>query len=833
MSTLNRETAEAIIAPYVNVGAAVHWLHIESKRPIGDGWSTVPVASLDELNASYQPGNNVGVRLGMPSRLSDGQFLHVLDVDIRDPELADEAWSKVRELFDGVDLSTFPTVISGSGGASRHIYFTTSKPFYSRKLAVSEGKFREADGRWRYIWEIEVLGTGKHCAAPPSIHPDTGKPYTWEREFDFDLLAMGVGPHIPAAHLERLTTAESETFAFETKLPLTFKPGQLEAELCEIPDEFINDYHQWVVLGSALHHQTGGNQTGYKLWVQHSKRSSKFSEREMPAKWRSFGRNRRAPVTLASVRQWILDARQKNMLAQFDDVEVDDFHEAADEAETGKDTDPLDDLLGTPAAPVDDLDSLIDGAVANTSTELDWKSLLDFNEAGGIKPTLPNIALIMENDERIAGLPQINLFSHETVQRKLPGRKKTRVNAAKPTLQLTGSVWQVKDPVNGDNWSDDRDYAIRRVIESPKTQGGYNLRVTDRDLKGATVLASHKNPFHPVQEYLTSLRWDGILRAERLFIDYLGAIDDCYHRDVARLMLIAAVCRIFEPGHKWDTAVILEGSQGKRKSTFLSILGRSWFAELEGRFDDQKQMIELMASKWLLEIPELSVFSRSDVRAIKAFISRTTDRARLAYGRRAIDFPRQSIMVGTTNDFTYLRDESGGRRFTPVLCRAEEIDTDRFEREVDQIWAEAVQLYYQMRISKPSGTLPLYLTGESQKIAQTLQESRRVESADDGIKGQVEAWLNRPLADGGFDDIDDQGEPRYRDETCLVEIWCDCLAGDRKTYDQAKAQMLGRIVKNIAGWESYGNPKTTERFGLQRVYKRKQPIHPTQMDLVG
>lgn len=818
----NQKLIDDVLSPMRSAGFALHWLHAKSKRPIGDGWSTAPVATLDDLIQTYQPGNNLGVRLGMPSCLSDGSYLHVLDIDIRDPDQADEAWARVFDLFDGVDLKTFPTVISGSGGASRHIYFVSSKPFYSRKLAVSEGKHRSSDGSWHYDWEIELFGTGKQVVMPPSIHPVTSKPYTWGQEFDFHLLSMGVGPAIAASRLEKIATAESETFAFETRDPLTFKDGQLEAELNEISEDRIDDYHDWVTIGQALHHQFGGSKAGYKLWVQQSKRSEKFSEREMPAKWRSFGRNRRAPVTMATVRQWIIDARHQRMLDQFDDV--DDFQEVADQSKTTSTTEAnaLDDLLGTPSAPIDDLDSLIDGAVSNTSTELDWKSLLDFNEEGAIRPTLANISLVVMNDPRLVGVPQLNEFTHETVQRAVPRAKSShRKNAAKPTLQLEGKIWDVKDPLNGELWSDDRDFAIRRVIEAPKTQGGYGIKVSDRDLKAGIVLAANNAPFHPIREYLDGQKWDGTPRAEGLFIDYMGA-DDCqYHRDIARMLLVAAVTRIYEPGHKFDFAVIIEGVQGKRKSTFIETLGRSWFAELDGDFHDQKAMIELMQGAWIMEIPELSGFNRGDVRSIKAFISRKKDRARLAYARRAGEFPRQCVFIGSTNDREYLKDDTGGRRFWPCICSATEIDIERLEANVDQIWAEAVHIYHQMRTAQPYGTLPLYLVNEDSRItAARLQESRRVESADDALRGQIESWLNKPINDGGFDDLDDQGEHRYRDETCLVELWVDCLMGDRKAYDQTKAQTLGRVMSRMPDWVSEGHTYSHARYGRQRVYRR-------------
>lgn len=814
-------------------GFALHWLHPKSKAPIGKNWSSVPVASLEDLQRSYHEDNNLGVRLGEPSALSDGTYLHVLDIDIRLPELVEEAWEAFDILFPNIDRESFPSVISGSGGESRHVYFTTDKPFFSKKLKVSEGKHRSDDGKWHYDWEIELFGTGKQVAMPPSIHPDTGERYLWEREFPFDLLEMGLGPAISSAELEKIATAESETYEFESRDPLTYKDGQLEAELFEIDETRLSDYHDWVTLGQALHHQFGGHKAGFDIWVEHSKRDKKnYNEqaiREMPGKWRGFGRNRRAPVTMATVRQWIIDARRDATIAQFDDVD------AFDEVLGGDQTDEIDDILGTNSQKsdifddilggdqeVDEIDALLSEKLSDARPEMEWKSLLDFNEDGAIRPNLHNISLIVQNDKRLTGIPQINEFTQETVQRREPGRKAARKRAAKPTGQLDGRIWTVEDPLNGVLWSDDRDFDVRRVVEAPKTQGGYGIKLSDRDLKAAVCIAANNNPFHPVREYLDGLKWDGVKRAERLFVDYLGADDIQYSHDVARLMLIGAITRIFEPGHKFDFAVIIEGIQGKRKSTFIRILGHSWFAELDGDFHDQKQMIELMQGAWIMEIPELTGFTRADVRALKAFISRQKDRARLAYARRAGEFPRQCIFIGSTNDREYLKDDTGGRRFWPMPCTVGEIDTERFAKNVDQVWAEAVLMYHEMRKAHPHGTLALYLQHEDSRItAARLQESRRVEGADDAMIGQISNWLETPISDGGFDDIDaDTAEPKFRNETCLIEIWCDCLAGDRKSYNQSVAQMIGRALQRMPAWVHDGGYYTNEKYGRQRVYFR-------------
>jgi hypothetical protein len=814
LDSAHRTTVPAIL-PYREAGFALHWLRPRSKAPVADGWSTAPVASLDDLRSTYRDGYNVGVRLGEPSVVA-GCYLHVFDVDIRDPQQAADAWSALSALLGEIDPYTLPSVVSGSGGESRHLYFVSDRPFYSRKLKVSEGKHRGTDGKWHYDWEIELFGTGKQAAMPPSIHPGTRQPYRWERPFDLDALSLGLAPMISADRLVEIAEPNVETFDYEAIEPLTFKPGQLERELDEISDDRIDDYQDWVTLGQALHHQFGGSRAGYDLWVEQSRRSEKFLEKEMPGKWRSFGRNRRRPVTMASVRQWVLDARRDAFVDEFDDMD-DESEEPAELA------DDLADLIGGGETATDPLGAPAgeDADPLDAPVKLEWVSLLDLNEEGAIRPNLHNLELILKNDTRFSGLAQLNDFTHEIVQRTAPGIKPKRRNKeAKPTRQLTGRAWQVRDPINGDLWSEDRDFQIRSVIEAPKTQGGYGLKVTDRDLKAAVSNAANDHAFHPIREYLEGLVWDGKARVERLWIDYVAAPNDSYHRDVARLMMIAAVARIYEPGHKFDFATILEGIQGKRKSTLIETLGRNWFAELSGDFHDSKQMVELMQGAWIMEIPELNGFNRADVRALKSFISGKKDRVRLAYARRAGEYPRQVIFIGSTNDKEYLKDDTGGRRFWPVECRvpgSEEIDTDRFRRNVDQMWAEAVTLYHGMRAEQPYGTLPLFLSDpESQATAAMLQETRRVESADDATLGKVIEWLDKPIASGGFD----ESEGKLRDVVCLPQIWEECLRGSLLQYDAKHSAMLGRVMRRVEGWQNTGKAERFPGRGPQKAWRR-------------
>ena len=823
------------------LGFACHWLHRKSKRPIGDDWTTKPVHTVDSLRASYRDGNNLGVRLGEPSLMVDGNYLHVIDVDIRKPDLEDEALSTLRELLP-VNPDNLAKVRSGSSGASFHLYFVSQRPFRSKKLAKSESKHREFDKDkdrdvWRNDWEIELFGTDKQVVVPPSLHDKTHKPYVWLREIEEFELRFGDQYLIDADDLEQLQIPEHSTYDFEAVNPLDFKAGVLERILEDIPLSRIDDRNDWVLLGQAIHHQFGGSEEGFRLWMEVSSRGSKYlvnsTERKELARYRRFGKYRGRPVTMATISQWAQEARADAMAAEFEELEDLDDEEAetagrSDRCADGDDFagmfDDVPDNVGaddvggvgsesepTPAKPEDAID---DGELP----DIHWSKLLDKTEEGAIKGTLHNITLIVQNDPRTKGIIRKNVFAEKLVQFGKPGKRKKKA-VTLPTLQLVGEMWNMRDPINGDPWNDSRDALLRRMIEAPTLQGGYGLKVSDRDLASAIDITGSDNAFHPVRDYLKSLTWDGVARMDRLFIDYAKTPDNAYYRSIARLTLVAGVTRVFEPGHKFDFAPILEGLQGRRKSTFIKVLGKHWSAELDGDFADDRSMIEKMLGNWVLEIPELSAFGKAEVNHIKAFMSRQEDRARLAYDRRVTIFQRQCIFMGSTNDKKYLKDETGGRRFWPVECTLgpdEEIDTDTLELNVDQLWAEAYHEYCQMRAKQPRGNLPLYLRDTTAaRIAAVLQESRRIENSTDSIKGIIVEYLDRPQQSGN---IDDAGVT-FRDKTCAMEIWVQCFGGEKKNFPYQNQMAINKVLRSLDRWEESGQKRFGD-LGVQKAYVR-------------
>ena len=230
---------------------------------------------------------------------------------------------------------------------------------------------------------------------------------------------------------------------------------------------------------------------------------------------------------------------------------------------------------------------------------------------------------------------------------------------------------------------------------------------------------ARRNSFHPVRDYLGSLVWDGVPRIDEWLVKYGAAADTDYVRAVGRLVLVAAVRRVRQPGCKFDEMLVLESPQGELKSTALATLAGEpeWFSDDLPLNADTKVVIERLQGHWIVEAAELKGMRRGEVEHLKSFLSRQVDRARLAYGRLTTVRPRQCVIVGTTNSDRYLKDGTGNRRFWPVAVGR--FDVDALRRDRDQLWAEA-------SAAEAAGE-SIRLDSRHWAAAGAAQESRRVE----------------------------------------------------------------------------------------------------------
>ena len=227
---------------------------------------------------------------------------------------------------------------------------------------------------------------------------------------------------------------------------------------------------------------------------------------------------------------------------------------------------------------------------------------------------------------------------------------------------------------------------VCRMAAAPRDQCGARHRQPQRQCRRARYRASIR-----CATISTRLRWDGMPRLDAWTMTHLGAEDTPLNRAFGSRWMISAVARIMRPGVKADHMLILEGPQGAKKSSALKVLaGEEWFTDELAEIGC-KDAAQQMRGIWIIEIAELDAISRAEVSRIKAFLTRTTDRYRPPYERYIVTVPRQCVFAGSVNPETYLRDETGNRRFWPVRCGT--IDLDALARDRDQLWAEAVKRY--------------------------------------------------------------------------------------------------------------------------------------------
>ena len=241
---------------------------------------------------------------------------------------------------------------------------------------------------------------------------------------------------------------------------------------------------------------------------------------------------------------------------------------------------------------------------------------------------------------------------------------------------------------------------------------------------------AREHSFHPVRKWLDSLVWDGTPRLDGWLATYLGAIGEReYLAAIGSMFLISMVARIYRPGCKVDYMLVLEGDQGAAKSQACAVLAGEWFSDALPDIH-HKDASQHLRGKWLIEIPELSAFTKADVEALKAFITRDTERFRPPYGRLEVIEPRQSVFVGTTNRDTYLKDETGGRRFWPVPVGL--IDLEALRRDRDRLFAEAVARFKERPKWWPDATF------EKTFIAPEQEKRRETDPWEGPIAGYVD-----------------------------------------------------------------------------------------------
>lgn len=422
---------------------------------------------------------------------------------------------------------------------------------------------------------------------------------------------------------------------------------------------------------------------------------------------------------------------------------------------------------------------------------------------GAIQKTIANVFIILKNDPKLKNMVVFDEFAN-------------RAKVLKP-LPWEEDKNNFKERI----WDNSDDAGLRYYIEKM-----YGITGKDR-VQDALDLYLSQNKMHVVRDYLNSLLWDGISRIDTLLVDYFGTADTPYERTVIRKSLVAAVTRMIKPGTKFDNMLILTGKQGIGKSTFLKKLGKGWFSDSVNKFEG-KEACEQLRGCWIIEVGELTGFNRAEMSDVKSFLSKQEDIYREPYARRTSIFPRQCIFFGTTNDNEFLRDKTGNRRFWPVdvgLTKPKKSIFTDLDNEVDQVWAEAYELYKKGE--------PLYLEGNAAELALIHQEKHLEINPKEGL---IKEFVARKIVPGfnekSIDDrrifwANDRTEMEKdlidRDRICAAEVWCECFGADMKMMKRTDAVEINSILSTLEGWEKSDRPlRFGNYYGIQKCFIRKE-----------
>ncbi len=264
-----------------------------------------------------------------------------------------------------------------------------------------------------------------------------------------------------------------------------------------------------------------------------------------------------------------------------------------------------------------------------------------------------------------------------------------------------------------------------QIEDSP--WGGFSP--SEASVMQAVRALAEEQSYHPVQIYLGGLVWDGVPRLDLVATELLHAEADPLVTTMVRRWFIGAVARALDPGCQVDTALVLVGEQGRKKSSFFRALAGSWFGDTEIRIGDKDAYGQIHIN-WITEWGEIDrVTSQRHAGEVKAFVSRRADTFRPPYGRTTATYPRSCVIVGSTNEGEFLTDPTGSRRFWVVRVR-ETIDADLVASLRDQLWAEAVAAYRSGEIH--------YLLPEEDRARELAAEQYRSRDAWEEV---VESWL--------------------------------------------------------------------------------------------
>lgn len=493
-------------------------------------------------------------------------------------------------------------------------------------------------------------------------------------------------------------------------------------------------------------------------------------------------------------------------------------------ATTSKPASDIDDLLGPAPEPEDagpkdladefDDDGEDDEAeeqpakAKKARSDMTWTTNFRRKGNGDLEPCLNNIALICENDSRLIQSIGYNEFTMDPVCRK-------QIRASK--ISLPSPPLTAREKKIGRKWTDADDASIKYIGSANEQRMGFSTDFSSQAIQEAVLIAGYKNRIHPVKDFIEDCHRKWLVAGsptgalESVPQTYLHTPDTVFHRQSSRLFMLGAVARIYEPGCKFDQMIIIRGETGGGKSTFLRTLAGGFFSEFRVDLDRVDRTVEQMRGNWFLEMAEMAK-ARGDNNDLKDFLSAGSDTIRLAYARREITFPRQSVMAATSNDDDFLSDPTSVRRYWVWITDTHEeyqVDQKRLRENLYLIWGEAYQAYLDMRTADPVGELHLGLQDHDAILEQRqIAEGNRKQTATEVIAEVIADWLdierpaNEVVADeDGFSVNDSDIRPMWRNMVSPRDAY-EALRHDPvlSAFRNADARTYAKAMRQVPGF---------------------------------
>ena len=335
----------------------------------------------------------------------------------------------------------------------------------------------------------------------------------------------------------------------------------------------------------------------------------------------------------------------------------------------------------------------------------DWRKDLVYSARNELKQTAANISLLLE---------------HHPDWFDAQGQHRLWLDV------IRGQAMQDDSPV-----TDQGIIAIMRWLQIAEHMPTTMHKLVER----CVIALCHQHPRDLLQTMLLALPvWDGVPRLETWLEDCAGVTRTLYSMAVSKMLLISMVARVMDPGCLYRYVVILEGPEEYKKSTLVQALagGSEWYVSLAIGLDTKESHMMLQGA-WVAEMPELDSLSRTEETRMKAFITMKEDSYIPKYSNFRLNMPRRTIFVGTTNEESYLKGQTGNTRYLP-LALTQPVEIADFLAIREQLLAEALA-YYQQH-SDDWWLLP----EEALTEAQTMREARRLQNV---YEDALQMWLDQ------------------------------------------------------------------------------------------